>query len=59
MIETFTVKNFQMSSGFYVENTACSAMNYNYLFGFPAGGSFASIFNFGDLTGTQSLISSF
>lgn len=59
MLETFTVKNFQMSGGSYVENSACVANNYNYLFGFSTTGAQVNTFNFGDLLGTQSVISSF
>jgi hypothetical protein len=41
-----------MSGGFFVENSACATMNYNYLFGFSTTGAFAKNFIFGDLSGT-------
>jgi len=45
-----------MSNNWYIENSACSTFNYNYLFGFSNNGGQVNNFIFGDPVGTQSVI---
>ncbi len=42
-----------MSNGYFVENSACVANNYNYLFGFPPAGASVDTLTFGTAATTS------